>query len=160
MNVNLKNRIREQDCLGVYAQHDGRFRPNGKSLVAFATTICQTATSAPHAASESAIPSAAQPNVAFGLRHGLSQPNAKERYYNFDMSGIWIVEGTPTFVPKKATTLRSRPNTPNRVTTSTASVYYNHVQDKIATAAPYYKKPGDKLPYLPYVNLGLQGVRW
>ena len=32
---------------------------------------------APHAASESAIPSAAQPNVASGLRHGLSQPNAE-----------------------------------------------------------------------------------
>ena len=35
----------------------------------------------------------------------------------------------------------------------TASAYYNKVENKLATGAPYFRTPSDKLPYLPYTNL-------
>lgn len=118
MNVNLKNRIREQDCLGVYAQHDWEISPEWE-VVGGVRYDYLSDRNLSHLTPRLNLRYRPQHNLTLRLGYGMGfrSPTLKERYYNFDMSGIWIVEGTPDLRPEKATTLRSRPNTPNRVTT-------------------------------------------
>ena len=154
MNVNLKNRIREQDCLGVYAQHDWEISPEWE-VVGGVRYDYLSDRNLSHLTPRLNLRYRPQHNLTLRLGYGMGfrSPTLKERYYNFDMSGIWIVEGTPDLRPEKSHNFTFCAEYAKPRYNATASVYYNHVQDKIATAAPYYKKPGDKLPYLPYVNL-------
>lgn len=154
MNVNLKNRIREQDCLGVYAQHDWEISPEWE-VVGGVRYDYLSDRNLSHLTPRLNLRYRPQHNLTLRLGYGMGfrSPTLKERYYNFDMSGIWIVEGTPDLRPEKSHNFTFSAEYAKPRYNVTASVYYNHVQDKIATAAPYYKKPGDKLPYLPYVNL-------
>ena len=88
-----------------------------------------------------------------GYGMGFRAPTLKEKYYNFDMSGIWIVEGNPNLKSEVSHNFNLSAEYTRGHYNLTASAYYNKVQNKLATSAPYFKSATDKLPYLPYTNL-------
>ena len=97
-------------------------------------------------------------SVRAGYGMGFRAPTLKEKYYNFDMSGIWIVEGNANLKSEVSHNCNLSAEYTKGHYNFTASVYYNKVKNKLATAAPYFKSPADKLPYLPYSNLDDYGV--
>ena len=97
-------------------------------------------------------------SVRAGYGMGFRAPTLKEKYYNFDMSGIWIVEGNANLKSEVSHNCNLSAEYTKGHYNFTASVYYNKVKNKLATAAPYFKSASDKLPYLPYSNLDDYGV--
>ena len=93
-------------------------------------------------------------SVRAGYGMGFRAPTLKEKYYNFDMSGIWIVEGNANLKSE----VSHNCNLSAEYTKGHYNFTYNKVKNKLATAAPYFKSPADKLPYLPYSNLDDYGV--
>ncbi len=89
--------------------------------------------------------------VGYGM--GFRAPSLKEKYYNFDMSGIWIVEGNPDLKPETSHNFNVSAEYTKNHYNFTLSAYHNRVKNKLSTAAPYFKSVTDKLPYLPYSNL-------
>lgn len=84
---------------------------------------------------------------------GFRAPTLKEKYYNFDMSGIWIVEGNSNLKSEVSHNFNHSAEYTKSHYNFTVSVYYNKVKNKLATSAPYFKSATDRLPYLPYANL-------
>lgn len=97
-------------------------------------------------------------SVRAGYGMGFRAPTLKEKYYNFDMSGIWIVEGNANLKSEVSHNCNLSAEYTKGHYNFTASAYYNKVKNKLATAAPYFKSASDKLPYLPYSNLDDYGV--
>ena len=93
-----------------------------------------------------------------GYGMGFRAPTLKEKYYNFDMSGIWIVEGNPELKPEVSHNFNVSAEYTRGHYNLTASAYYNLVTNKIATSLPYFRSPNDRLPYLPYSNLDRYNV--
>ena len=93
-----------------------------------------------------------------GYGMGFRAPSLKEKYYNFDMSGIWIVEGNEHLKAEVSHNFNLSAEYTKGHYNYTASVYYNKVKNKLSTSAPYFKSVEDKLPYLPYTNLDSYSV--
>lgn len=93
-----------------------------------------------------------------GYGMGFRAPSLKEKYYNFDMSGIWIVEGNKKLKPEVSHNFNLSAEYTKGYYNFTVATYYNIVRNKLATSAPYFKSPTDKLPYLPYANLDRYNV--
>lgn len=93
-----------------------------------------------------------------GYGMGFRAPSLKEKYYNFDMSGIWIVEGNKNLKPEVSHNFNLSAEYAKGYYNFTVATYYNIVRNKLATSAPYFKSPTDKLPYLPYANLDRYNV--
>lgn len=153
-NNKLEGNTRRQDCLHAFAQYDWQpsdifeavaalrydhFSDTGDSRLTPKLSLCLRPT--------------AHLSLRAGYGMGFRAPSLKERYYNFDMSGIWIMEGNPALKPERSHNLNLSAEYVRRHCSLSVSTYYNKVRDKIATAPPYYKDPSDILPYLPYTNI-------
>lgn len=92
-------------------------------------------------------------NIRFGYGMGFRAPTLKEKYYNFDMAGIWIVDGNADLKAEVSHNFNLSAEYTRGHYCFTASGYYNKVKNKIATGAPYYKNASDVIPHLPYLNL-------
>ena len=88
---------------------------------------------------------------AYGL--GFRAPTLKEKYYEFDMAGIWIVRGNPDLKPETGHNLNISADYIIRQYNFTATAYYNHVKNKITTGLPYYLPDNSSQLYLNYENL-------
>lgn len=158
-NTNLDGDTREQDAFDLFAQYDWRlsnkveivaalrydyFSDGGDSRVTPKANICLTPIRAL--------------TLRAGYGMGFRAPTLKEKYYNFDMSGIWIVEGNPDLKSEVSHNFNLSAEYTKGHYNFSISAYYNSVADKLATSAPYYKSASDKLPYLPYANLDSYNV--
>lgn len=92
-------------------------------------------------------------NIRLGYGMGFRAPTLKEKYYNFDMAGIWIVEGNPNLKPEVSHNINLSADYTKGHYNFTVSGYYNKIDNKIATGAPFYKSATDIMPHLPYLNL-------
>lgn len=92
-------------------------------------------------------------NIRFGYGMGFRAPTLKEKYYNFDMAGIWVVDGNPHLKPEVSHNFNLSAEYVRGRYCLTTSAYYNKVGNKIATGAPYYRNASDAIPHLPYINL-------
>ena len=153
-NTNLNGEIREQDSWDVFAQYDWRINNQWEVVSALRYDYFSDGKES-HLTPKLNICYKPLHNLSLraGYGMGFRAPTLKEKYYDFDMAGIWIVEGNANLKSEtshnfnlSAEYTRSRYN-------FTASVYYNKVKNKLATSAPYFKSATDKLPYLPYANL-------
>lgn len=92
-------------------------------------------------------------NVRFGYGMGFRAPTLKEKYYDFDMVGIWIIKGNPDLVPETSHNFNfSLEYTPGHYD-FVVNGYCNLVRNKITSGNPYYTVDNPNMPYLPYVNL-------
>ncbi len=89
--------------------------------------------------------------VAYGL--GFRAPTLKEKYYEFDMAGIWIVKGNPDLKPEQCNNVDLSAEYTRRNYNFTASVSYNNVRNRIATGLPHAEPSEPNQLYLDYINL-------
>ena len=169
-NTYLTGAAREQDCYDVFAQYDWNITDK---LEAVAAVRYDYFSDRQNSQFTPKLNLRYKPNHRLVLRAGYGMgfraPSLKERYYNFDMAGIWIVEGNENLKAEKSHNFTLSAEYSRANYSLAVSAYYNNVINKISTSAPYFKSIEDKLPYLPYTNLanykvfggevGLQG-RW
>lgn len=153
-NTNLDNTERKQDSFDFFLQYDWRisqkleavgavrydyFSDGGESRLTPKLNLCYKPVR--------------NLSLRAGYGMGFRAPTLKEKYYDFDMAGIWIVEGNAALKSEISHNLNLSAEYVKGHYNLTASAYYNKVENKLATDAPYFRTPSDKLPYLPYTNL-------
>lgn len=89
--------------------------------------------------------------AAYGM--GFRAPTLKEKYYEFDMAGIWIVKGNPDLKPETSHNINLSGEYTHGSCNFTATTYYNYVKDRITTGLPYYLPGDNRQLYLDYINL-------
>ena len=94
--------------------------------------------------------------MSYGM--GFRAPTLKEKYYEFDMSGIWIVEGNEHLKAEVSHNLNASVEYTKGRFNVMAMGYYNSVRDKISTGLPHYRSPHDRQLYLSYTNLDTYSV--
>lgn len=92
-------------------------------------------------------------NLRAGYGMGFRAASLKEKYYNFDMAGIWIIEGNPDLKPETSHNINLSAEYTKGRYNITMSGYYNYIINKIATGLPYYPTPNETMSHLPYLNL-------
>lgn len=92
-------------------------------------------------------------NIRGGYGMGFRAPTLKEKYYDFDMAGIWIVAGNPNLKAEVSHNFNLSAEYAYRRYNLTVNGYYNRIKDKIATGAPYHEVGAGDMPRLPYINL-------
>ena len=153
-NTNLDGETRKQDTWDVFAQYDWRMADNWEVVGALRYDYLSDRRES-HLTPKFNICYRPLRNLALraGYGMGFRAPTLKEKYYNFDMSGIWIVEGNADLKSEVSHNFNLSAEYTKGHYNFTTSIYYNKVKNKLATSAPYFKSATDRLPYLPYSNL-------
>lgn len=153
-NTNLEDRTRRQDSFDAFAQYDWNASRQWEAVGALRYDYFSDGRISRLTPKVSV---RYQPvrNLNFRASYGMGfrAPTLKEKYYNFDMAGIWIVEGNPALKPEVSHNFNLSADYTHRHYNFTLAAYYNRIRDKIATGAPFYKNPSDRIPHLPYLNL-------
>lgn len=93
--------------------------------------------------------------ASYGM--GFRAPKLKEKYYDFDMAGIWIIQGNDRLKAELSRNFNISAEYARRHYDIAAGAYYNGMRNRIATGAPFAdasinpERP-DQL-YLSYINL-------
>lgn len=158
-NTNLEGDVRKQDSWDVFAQYDWQITSQLEAIGAVRYDYFSDGKDS-HVTPKLNLCYKPLRNLAIraGYGMGFRAPTLKEKYYNFDMSGIWIVEGNPNLKSEISHNFNVSAEYTKGHYNLTASAYYNKVKNKLSTSAPYFKSPTDKLPYLPYTNLDSYSV--
>lgn len=153
-NTNLEGETRKQDSWDLFAQYDWRLNDQWELVGALRYDYFSDSKDS-HLTPKLNVCYKPLRNLAIraGYGMGFRAPTLKEKYYNFDMSGIWIVEGNEHLKSEVSHNFNLSAEYTKGHYNYTASIYYNKVKNKLSTAAPYFKTAEDKLPYLPYSNL-------
>lgn len=153
-NTNLEGETRKQDSWDLFAQYDWRLNDQWELVGALRYDYFSDGKDS-HLTPKLNVCYKPLRNLAIraGYGMGFRAPTLKEKYYNFDMSGIWIVEGNEHLKSEVSHNFNLSAEYTKGHYNYTVSVYYNKVKNKLSTAAPYFKTAEDKLPYLPYSNL-------
>lgn len=153
-NTNLDGETRKQDTWDVFAQYDWRMADKWEVVGALRYDYLSDRRES-HLTPKFNICYRPLRNLALraGYGMGFRAPTLKEKYYNFDMSGIWIVEGNADLKSEVSHNFNLSAEYTKGHYNFTTSIYYNKVKNKLATSAPYFKSATDRLPYLPYSNL-------
>lgn len=97
-------------------------------------------------------------NVRLAYGMGFRAPTLKERYYDFDMAGIWTVVGNPDLKPESSHNVNASLDYTWRSYNFALTAYYNRVKDKISTGLPYYIPGHGNDLFLNYINLDTYNV--
>lgn len=97
-------------------------------------------------------------NFRFGYGMGFRAPTLKERYYEFNMSGIWIVKGNPLLKAESSHNFNISADYSHKQLNYTINFYYNDINNKISTGVPYYQSDDIGQLYLGYTNLSNYAV--
>lgn len=153
-NTNLENETRNQNSWDLFGQYDWRISDQWKAVGAVRYDYFSDGKES-HVTPKLNVCYKPIYNLSIraGYGMGFRAPTLKEKYYNFDMAGIWIVEGNANLKSEVSHNFNLSAEYTKGHYNLTGSVYYNKVKNKLATSAPYFKTPNDKLPYLPYANL-------
>ena len=153
-NTNLEGRSRKQDSFDAFAQYDWNISKQWEVVGALRYDYFSDGRISRLTPKVSA---RYQPvhnlNLRLSYGMGFRAPTLKEKYYNFDMSGIWIVEGNPSLKPEVSQNFNVSADYTKGRYNFTVSAYCNKIENKIATGAPSYKNASDIIPHLPYLNL-------
>lgn len=92
-------------------------------------------------------------NIRLGYGMGFRAPTLKEKYYEFDMAGIWIVKGNPDLKPETSHNFNLSADYTHGPLNYTLSFYYNDIRNRISTGLPYALPNDPDQLLLDYVNL-------
>ena len=153
-NTNLEGETRKQDSWDMFAQYDWRITDKWEAVGALRYDYFSDGKES-HVTPKLNVCYKPLYNLSIraGYGMGFRAPTLKEKYYNFDMAGIWIVEGNANLKSEVSHNFNLSAEYTKGHYNFTTSLYYNKVKNKLATSAPYFKSANDKLPYLPYANL-------
>lgn len=154
MNTNLEGNSRKQNSFDVFSQFDWILTPAWEIVGALRYDFFSDGDNS-HVTPK--LTARYQPirnmNIRFGYGMGFRAPTLKEKYYNFDMAGIWIVNGNPDLKSEVSHNFNISADYTKGHFNYTLSTYYNDVVNKLATGIPYYRPGDDKQLYLNYINL-------
>lgn len=95
----------------------------------------------------------AEVNIRTSYGLGFRSPSLKEKYYEFDMSGIWTIKGNPLLKPESSQNVNFSIDYGKGGYNVTAAFNYNYIKNRITTGLPY-SLPGDGSQlYLNYINI-------
>jgi outer membrane receptor for ferrienterochelin and colicins len=153
-NRNLDGQKRQQDCADVFAQIDWNVSRRWELVGALRYDYFSDGH---HSRLTPKLTARYLANRHLTLRFsygmGFRAPTLKEKYYNFDMAGIWIVQGNPALKPEMSHNMNISAEWTKGHYNMTATAYYNRVSNKLATGIPYTRFGNDKQLYLDYMNL-------
>ncbi len=95
----------------------------------------------------------ASTTLRLGYGMGFRTPTLKERYYDFDMLGIWTILGNENLKDERSHNLYASVDYTLSHYNFTINGFYNSVEDKIATGVPFYADNEKRSLSLQYVNL-------
>lgn len=154
-NTNLSGNACNQDCFDVFSQMDWFAAPRLELVGAFRYDYFSDSHYSRVTPKFSARYTAGR-NVTLRMSYGMGfrAPSLKEKYYEFDMSGIWIVKGNPALKPETSHNVDASVEWTHGHYNLTANTYYHHVSNKIATGVPYSMPVASASQlYLDYINL-------
>ena len=165
MNKNLGSRTESQNTFDAFAQYDWLINPQWEVVGALRYDYFSDSKNARFTPKISARYS--QPiivnsqlstlNLRFGYGMGFRAPALKEKYYNFDAAGVWIIRGNPELKAETSHNFTGSVDYTTRHYNFTLSAYYNDVHNKLATGVPRPSE-GAGPPYLDYTNLDRYSV--
>ena len=94
--------------------------------------------------------------LSYGM--GFRAPTLKELYNDFDMAGIWIVEGNKNLRPESSHDISLSGEYLSHGWNFIIAGFYNRIYNHITTGVPYYKTGDTRQLYLTYINLGDMNV--
>jgi len=154
MNKNLGSRTESQNTFDAFAQYDWLINTQWEVVGAVRYDYFSDSKDSQFTPKLSA---RYQPisnlNLRFGYGMGFRAPALKEKYYNFDAAGIWIIRGNPDLKSELSHNFNASADYTTGHYNFTLSAYYNDVQNKLATGVPHYLPGDDKQLYLDYTNL-------
>ena len=118
-NTYLVGDTRQQDCFDVFAQYDWMATRELEVVAAVRYDYFSDGGSS-RLTPKLNLRYRLLPNLSLraGYGMGFRAPTLKEKYYNFDMSGIWIVEGNDKLKPEVSLTSTCRQTIARDTTTS------------------------------------------
>ncbi|MDE7403412.1 MAG: TonB-dependent receptor [Muribaculaceae bacterium] len=153
-NTKLKDEDREQNNFDIFAQYDWRINEKWE-LVGTARydrfSEGRISRVTPKLSARYSPNNRITLRAAYGM--GFRAPTLKERYYEFDMAGIWIVEGNPKLKPETGHNLDISADYSIYNYNLTATASYNMMQNRIATGLPHSYPSDPNQLYLTYINL-------
>ncbi len=154
MNTNLEGRSRKQDSFDAFTQFDWVLAQQWEIVSALRYDYFSDGS---NSRVTPKITARYQPqrnlNIRFGYGMGFRAPTLKEKYYNFDMAGIWIINGNPDLKAELSHNFNLSADYTKGHFNFTLSTYYNSIENKLTTGLPYYQPGNDKQLYLDYINL-------
>ena len=154
MNKNLGSRTESQNTFDAFAQYDWLINTQWEVVGAVRYDYfsnCKDSQFTPKLSARY------QPisnlNLRLGYGMGFRAPALKEKYYNFDAAGIWIIRGNPDLKAELSHNFNASADYTKGHYNFTIAAYYNDVQNKLATGVPHYLPGDDKQLYLDYTNL-------
>lgn len=159
MNTKLTDGTRHQMTADAFAQYDWNINRRWEAVGALRYDYF-SAGSLSRLTPKLSLRYQPQRNVNLRMSYGMGfrAPTLKEKYYEFDMSGIWIVEGNENLKAEVSHNLNASAEYSKGRFNVTAMGYYNSVKDKISTGVPHYRSPQDRQLYLSYTNLDAYSV--
>ena len=154
MNTKLSDSKKTQECADVFMQFDWRISNRWEIVGALRYDYFSDGRMSRVTPKISALfkpLSRLNLRAAYGV--GFRAPTLKEKYYEFDMAGIWIVRGNPDLKPETAHNINLSADYSIRQFNFTATTYFNHIKNKITTGLPYYLPDNASQLYLNYENL-------
>ena len=157
-NKNLQGEEREQDSFDAFAQYDWNISDQWELVSAIRYDYFSDGSESRVTPKLSArYKPLADMCFRFGYGMGFRAPSLKEKYYNFDMAGIWIIQGNAGLVPEVSHNFNASVEYSRWQYNFTLSGYYNQVKDRLATGSPFVDSSidpehPDQL-YLSYINL-------
>ena len=166
MNKNMGSRRKSQDIVDAFAQYDWLINTQWEVVGALRYDYFSDSKNArftPKLSTRYSLPITvnSQPstlNIRFGYGMGFRAPSLKEKYYDFDMAGIWIVQGNPNLKAETSHNFTASADYTTGHYNFTLSAYYNDVHDKLATGVPHYLPNDPAQLYLDYMNLDRYSV--
>ena len=154
LNTKLADSRRRQDNFDVFAQYD--WSPHSKWEIA-GTLRYDYFSDGDNSHFTPKVSARFTPRRSLNLRAsygvGFRAPTLKEKYYEFDMAGIWIVRGNQDLRPELSHNLNISADYTRREYNITATAFYNYVKDRITTGLPYCMPGDSRQLYLDYINL-------
>lgn len=159
-NNRLADGTHHQDCFDAFAQYDGEINDIWEVVAALRYDYFSDGSSLQRLTPKLSIRHTPVKglNVRFGYGMGFKAPSLKEKYYQYDAAGIWIIQGNPNLKPEHSNNFNLSLEYHWRNYEFLLDGYHNHVKDKIAPGVPYYANKTDLTPTLPYVNLDSYSV--
>lgn len=154
MNARLADRVHTQESFDAFAQFDWQIDPRWEAVGAmrydyFSDGSLSRVT--PKLTVRYKPRHDMNLRLAWGM--GFRAPTLKEKYYDFDMAGIWTVKGNPALKPETGHNINISADWTSGSYNATVSAYYNDVSDRITTGVPYYPAGDDRQLCLDYINL-------
>ena len=159
-NNRLGDGTHHQDTFDAFAQYDGEINDIWEVVAALRYDYFSDGTSLHRFTPKLSIRHTPMKglNVRFGYGMGFKAPSLKEKYYQYDAAGIWIIKGNPQLKPEYSNNYNLSLEYHWRNYEFLLNGYHNQVKDKIAPGVPYYADKDDRTPTLPYVNLANYSV--